>query len=323
MQTVATMRIHNMNKNAEIITLLCSHLCLSEGIKPLSFGEWQSFSEILKNNNQQPCDLANFRLKDFETNLGFSTKEAERFVRLIDRGGSMSFIISRYQNIGINIVTLADEDYPNKLREKLNKACPPLFYYIGQLLLLKQEAIGYVGSRNANQDDLNFTAKIIAKTASRGYAVVSGGAKGVDSAAALSAIKEGVPAIEFLADSMIRKSHNATLMKEIRNGHVLLMSVAVPDAGFNVGFAMMRNHYIYAHSTGTVVVRADTVGRGGTWTGANDNLKNKWCQTFCRNCNYLGNMELIKNGAIPIDENWDGNVNKIQNSRENEQPTLF
>ena len=35
------------------------------------------------------------------------------------------------------------------------------------------------------------------------------------------------------------------------------MSVAKPDAAFHVGFAMMRNRYIYAQSEATVVVRAD------------------------------------------------------------------
>ena len=300
-----------MNRNSEIITLLCSHLCLSEGIEPITQSEWNGISQKLEENGLQPSALAEFTRKDYETKLGYQPKDTNRLMRLLDRSGSMSFVLSRYEDMGIRIVTLADEDYPERLKLKLGK-CPPLFYYVGQLSLLKKEAVGFVGSRNADQEDFNFTDRMVSATASHGYAVVSGGARGVDSIAALAAMKYGVPAIEFLGDSMIRKSQKATLMKEIRNGHVLLMSVAVPDAGFNVGFSMMRNHYIYAHSIGTVVVRCDTVDKGGTWTGAKDNLKENWCNTFCRDCNYRGNIALIQAGAIPIDENWDGDVSKGQ-----------
>ncbi len=51
------------------------------------------------------------------------------------------------------------------------------------------------------------------------------------------------------------------------DGRVVLFSVVVPTAGFNVGVAMQRNRYIYAQSSGTVVVRSDK-GKGGTWNGA-------------------------------------------------------
>ena len=34
----------------------------------------------------------------------------------------------------------------------------------------------------------------------------------------------------------------------------------------------MRNRYIYAQSSGTVIIRSDK-GKGGTWAGATENLK--------------------------------------------------
>ena len=71
------------------------------------------------------------------------------------------------------------------------------------------------------------------------------------------------------------------------------------------GMAMMRNRYIYAQSSGTVVVRSD-LNKGGTWTGANENLKNGWCTMLCWDHPYPGNQALIKKGAVPISEDWDG-----------------
>ena len=141
----------------------------------------------------------------------------------------------------------------------------------------------------------------------QGYAVVSGGAKGIDSISASAAMNEGVPIIEYLSDSMLRKMRDSGLLREIRDGRVLLMSVVVPTAGFNVGTAMMRNRYIYAQSSGTIVVKSDK-GKGGTWARATENLKKGWCPLLCRDCEYPGNQELIRLGAIPVGDNWDGNV---------------
>lgn len=88
----------------------------------------------------------------------------------------------------------------------------------------------------------------MAATAARGYGVVSGGAKGIDSVAVSAAMDEGANVIEYLSDSMLRKLRDSGLVREIRDGRVLLLSVTVPAAGFNVGVAMMRNRYIYAQS---------------------------------------------------------------------------
>jgi predicted Rossmann fold nucleotide-binding protein DprA/Smf involved in DNA uptake len=63
----------------------------------------------------------------------------------------------------------------------------------------------------------------------------------------------------------------------------------------------MRNRYIYAQSSGTVVIRSDR-GKGGTWAGATEDLKKRWCPVFCRDYNYPGNKELIRLGAIPVIE---------------------
>ena len=69
---------------------------------------------------------------------------------------------------------------------------------------------------------------------------------------------------------------------------------------------MARNKFIYAQSVGTVIVRSEK--KGGTWTGANENLRNGWCASFCWNKpEYDGNQELIRLGCIPIDDVWDGN----------------
>lgn len=228
--------------------------------------------------------------------------------------------------MGIEVITRADPGYPKKLKKQLGNQCPPLFYHAGDLSLLDRRSIGYVGARTIAQEDLDFTVQAVRKTVGLGYGVVSGGAKGIDTVAGTEALLRGGVSVEYLADSMLRKLKNRDVIKNIQQGRRLLLSVSKPDAGFNVGIAMMRNRYIYAQSVGTVVVRSD-LDKGGTWTGANENLKNNWCATLCWDHPYPGNRALIKNGAIPIDENWDGRIpeerSEVITSETYEQTSLF
>ncbi len=313
-----------MNRNAEAITIFCSHLCVAENVKPLEPKEWGDLAGKLLERNLQPEFLLDFEKQDFMEQVNATEEEAERYMRLLDRSGSLSFELSKYEDMGIHVLTRADAEYPKMLKKKLGNGCPPLFYCAGDPALLDKPAVGYVGSRSVDPADLEFTKLTVAKTAGLGYAVVSGGAKGTDSISAVTAMNEGACVIEYLSDSMLRKMRDAGLVREIRDGRVVLLSVVVPTAGFNVGVAMMRNRYIYAQSSGTVVIRSDK-GKGGTWTGAMENLKHQWCPTFCRDYDYPGNQELIRQGAIPVDENWDGNVEaeeyrKVPEPKEEKKP---
>jgi len=311
-----------MNQNSVAITVMCSHLCVGDCIKPLEPKEWSQLAKQMIEHKIQPADLLNFSAEDFRSSFRFNNEQTERMLRLVGRSASMSFEISQYENMGIYIVTRADVDYPKKLKKALGNSCPPLFYYAGDLGLLETNSVGYVGARNISDEDLNFTTKTVKKTVEQGFSVVSGGAKGVDTVAETEALRLGRTAIAYVSDSMRRKIKNPLVVQAIGQGHLLLLSVVKPDAGFNAGVAMMRNRYIYAQSSGTVIIKSD-YNKGGTWNGAMENLRHEWCETFCwNNSGYNGNLALIKNGAVPIDETWDGNV--IVSKREKpEQMNLF
>jgi len=281
---------------------------MGENTKPLEPKEWSELAGQLLANQLQPSDILNFSEEDFNRYFHYSFEQSARMQELIGRSGSISFEISRYENMGIDIVTRADSMYPKKVKKRLGNSCPPLFYSAGNLHLLDSDFVGYVGSRSISSDDMNFTIETVRKTVEKGYGVVSGGAKGVDTTAEAEALRLGGSAVAFLSDSMQRKIKSPETIRAIQEGRLLLLSVVKPDAGFNSGVAMMRNRYIYAQSSGTVVIKSD-YNKGGTWSGAVDNLRHEFCNTFCWNhTGYNGNMALIKMGAIPIDEAWDGDA---------------
>jgi len=296
-----------MNQDSNAILTLCSHVCVGEGVRPLEPKEYGNLAQMLNRAGKTPKDLFDFSADDFAVILGCDTEQTARLMRLLDRNASLSFELGQYQNMGIEVITRADAAYPKKLKKALSHGCPPIFYYAGDLALLDRRSVGYVGSRTVTQEDVDFTVQTVRKTVALGCGVVSGGAKGIDTVSGTEALLNSGFSVEYLSDSLLKKLKKSDTIRNIQQGKLLLISVAKPDAGFHVGMAMMRNQYIYAQSVGTVVVRSD-LKKGGTWTGATENLKNHWCATLCWDHPYPGNQALISMGAIPIDADWDGSI---------------
>ena len=297
-----------MHDRSMAIAILCSHLCEGEGCLPLEPKEYSALAERLAGKELHPEDLLTFGAQDYRQLLELTEEQTERLLRLFDRSAALSFEISKYESMGIRLITRADELYPKKLRKKLKNGCPPLFYVAGELALLEQNGIGYVGSRSIGTEDVAFEQDAVRKTTKNGFSTVSGGARGCDIVAEETALNEGGTAIAWLSDSMLRKLRDGKTLRYVQQGKLLLLSVAKPDAGFNTGFAMMRNKYIYAQSEAAVVIKAD-YNKGGTWNGAVENLRHHWAIPLCRDhLAYPGNKALIGQGAIPVDETWDGTL---------------
>ena len=313
------------NKNSMAIIILCSHLCVGEDTQPFSPKEWSKLAMLLVKKNRTPSDLLSLKREELKEKLYFSDQLIYRLEKLISRSVSLTFELEKLLNMGIHIVTRADAEYPIMLKRTLRHDCPPLFYYAGDIGLVNKKLIGFVGSRSVEESDKDFTKKIVNKVLEKGYGIVSGGAKGVDSVSSEYAIEKNGFAVEYLSDSLIKKMKRTEVIKDIRNNRLLLLSAVNPSAGFTVGNAMMRNKFIYASSIGTVVVKSD-FNKGGTWAGAIESLKNDWTHVFCWNNKlYQGNNELIKKGAIAIDEHWEVNLTlkELKKKIITEQISLF
>ncbi|MBQ6112467.1 MAG: DNA-processing protein DprA, partial [Synergistaceae bacterium] len=186
-----------MNANSQTIIIFCSHLCVTEGIEPLSISEWSKVAEALMNHKLEPKDILNFTEYEIDSLFaGIKNITSERLMRLMDRSAGLFAEVSRYKSEGINIYTRADKEYPVKLKIKLKQKCPPLFYCAGDISISELRVIGYAGSRNIDSDDEEFTRETVRKTCKYRYGVVSGGARGVDAIAAQKAFDEHMPVIE-------------------------------------------------------------------------------------------------------------------------------
>ena len=295
-----------MNKDDNLaIIALCSQIGVVDGLKPLENREWSAVSKNLIKNNKTPKDLFNFSKEDFMLVLNIFDDEIERYKNLLERSSSLAFELENLNKYGIKIVTRASTLYPSRIKKMLGQQSPPLFYYAGDLNLCNYKYIGFVGSRDVKDDDIKKLRQLVNNAILKNYGIVSGGARGVDSIATEECLNNGGVAIEFLSESIIKKLKNHNISNFIREKRLLLLSAVKPDAGFNVGNAMQRNKYIYTQSLATVVIKSN-YNQGGTWSGACENLKKGWVKEFClENDECSGNKELIKKGAIQIDETFN------------------
>ena len=88
---------------------------------------------------------------------------------------------------GVRILRLDDPAYPKLLREIFD---PPLVLFCkGDIECLNQHCISIVGSRRATPYGINVAEKLARELASRGLAICSGLARGIDTAAHRGAIE--------------------------------------------------------------------------------------------------------------------------------------
>jgi predicted Rossmann fold nucleotide-binding protein DprA/Smf involved in DNA uptake len=296
---------HQLSLDTQAILLLCGHFGkkTETNIKPLTPSEYARFAQWLQAQQMRPADLLEagsvVKMKHFVD----KTITVGRLQALLMRGGALALAIEAWTNKGLWVISRGDQTYPAYLKKQLGQAAPPIFYGVGQPALLQKGGIAVVGSRDIDKQITEFTKLIAKKSAQQRITVISGGARGVDTEAMITALIHGGTAVGILADSLIRASVAGKYRDALREERLVLISPFDPSAGFNVGNAMARNKYIYTLSDWAVVVNSG-YQEGGTWAGAQENLKAGWVPLFVRQDKKIpkGNQALLQQGAIALDE---------------------
>ncbi len=94
--------------------------------------------------------------------------------------------LSEAEERGISIITREDEEYPKHLLQAYDS--PILLYVWGKILARDKHAISVVGSRRTTTYGINATRKLTYQLAHAGFTIVSGLARGIDTAAHESAL---------------------------------------------------------------------------------------------------------------------------------------
>ena len=151
-----------------------------------------------------------------------------------------------------------DGEWPTQLAA-LGPAAPWGLFVVGaELRVAAVRSVAVVGARAATQYGLHVASDLATDLAARGWAVVSGGAYGIDSAAhrgALAAEGSTIAALAFGVDVAYPRGH-ASLFARIRAEGGVLVSEFPPGATPTKPRFLMRNRIIAALTRGTVVVEA-------------------------------------------------------------------
>ena len=290
--------MNSTNLNSQAIILLTAYF--NKGDKPLTITEYGKFAQWLLSKKKTPADLLQSDPQELIRDYEDKKVTQERLLTLLDRGNAMAIAMLKWQNAGIWIVTRADKEYPQKLKQVLKHKSPPILYGAGEKKILRTKGVAIIGSRNVSEVDTQFTFSLGEKLAYSGYSVVSGGARGVDEASMLGSIDASGTTIGVVADSLMQKVLSRKYRDAIMNGNLVLISPYFPEARFNVGNAMGRNKYIYILADSSIVIHSGL--KGGTWEGAKENLKHNWVPLFVKvnDDTEAGNKKLINMGGVPL-----------------------
>jgi DNA processing protein len=223
-------------------------LNLVEGVGPVrirqlleAFGDAPS---ILKASRQQLLGVRG---------IGEDTAAAiAGWERTVDVAGELK----RIADFGCRILIQSDPEYPPSLCEIYDP--PVVLYAKGALTASDRNSVAMVGSRQTTHYGIETARKLAYQLAYTGVTVVSGGARGIDTAAHQGALsgKGRTIAVLGTAINVVFPPENAELFERIAANGAVITQFPFNRNGDRQSFAI-RNRIVAGMTLGTVVVEAN------------------------------------------------------------------
>ena len=155
---------------------------------------------------------------------------------------------------GAVLVARGEPGYPAALAHL--DAPPPLLYVKGNQKLATMPGVAIVGSRNGSAVGQKFTRRLVQELAREGYAIISGLARGIDTAAHAGALDQATIAVIAGGIDNYYPPQNRDLQRKIeKNG--LVITEKPPGYEPRARDFPSRNRIISGCSLGTIVVEAN------------------------------------------------------------------
>jgi len=163
--------------------------------------------------------------------------------------------LERISNLNIRFITYHDKNYPSLLKEIHDP--PPFLYVKGDVEILNRPMIAIVGSRLASVYGLKIATNLALELSGLGIIVVSGLARGIDTAAHQGAIRAGGKTIAVLGCGIdiVYPRENKRLYEKIPEAGALISEfhLGTPPEAKNFP---VRNRIISGLSLGVIIVEA-------------------------------------------------------------------
>jgi len=174
-----------------------------------------------------------------------------------DANGLASKELETLENAGCSMVTIMDAHYPDLLRTI--PGAPPVLQYRGAMdPQLHKNTIAMVGSRKCTIYGTEQANRFASSLGSAGFTVVSGGARGIDSAAHRGALDAGGQTLVVLGCGLghVYPKENAALFdRVVEQGGTIISELPFKTPPTSENFPA-RNRIISGLSLGTLVIEA-------------------------------------------------------------------
>lgn len=208
-------------------------------------------------------------------------------------------------NAGISLTVLTDNTYPELLKQITDP--PPVLTYFGTLSA-NAPCISIVGSRNATAYGMSSARQLAYDLALKGFTIVSGMARGIDTAAHQGALDANGKTIAVMGSGLNRiyPPENKSLFSHICQEGAVVSEFYLDAAPLPAHFPI-RNRIIAGLSAGTVVVEA--AKKSGSLITAR--LSSEYGrETFAvpgsiKSENSTGTHSILKQGAILVESHMD------------------
>jgi DNA processing protein len=165
---------------------------------------------------------------------------------------------ARLAHAKARFVTCRDDNYPALLRELYD---PPIGLYQKGDYMFDRPGIAMVGSRRTTLYGQKVARTLAAELVRAGFCVVSGLARGIDTAAHEGAVEAGGPTVGVLGTGMdiIYPPENLDLYRQVKAVGAVVTEFPFGRRADRQSFAM-RNRIVAGMSVGVVVVESDKAG---------------------------------------------------------------
>ncbi len=195
---------------------------------------------------------------------GTATKALEALPEISQRGGLKRHLkicakdvaelqLAKASNLGAQFVAMGEHGYPLYLQHI--PAAPPLLCVMGNLDLAELDAVGIVGARNASAIGMKFTRQIARALTDAGLLVVSGLARGIDTAAHEASVQVHTAAVIASGIDYFYPPENEKLQRLIGERGFLITEM-LPGTAPKAEHFPRRNRIISGISRAVIVVEA-------------------------------------------------------------------
>ncbi|HGC8830012.1 TPA: DNA-processing protein DprA [Streptococcus agalactiae] len=192
------------------------------------------------------------------------TSLSVRNMAVVSKCKNPTFFIENYKQLDLKklrqefkkfpVLSILDSNYPLELKEIYNP--PVLLFYQGNIELLSKPKLAIVGARQASQIGCQSVKKIIKETNNQ-FVIVSGLARGIDTAAHVSALKNGGSSIAVIGSGLdvYYPTENKKLQEYMSYNHLVLSEYFTGEQPLKFHFPE-RNRIIAGLCQGIVVAEA-------------------------------------------------------------------